>query len=99
VALAECCFGPAQIGAHIDIASDLRPEVMAFHEAPSRILISTAHPQEVAEITEKHGVEALVIGETMKAGMEIRQRGNTLGSWEIASLRAAYQEALESHVR
>ena len=45
VALAECCFGPAEIGAQIDLDSDLRPEVLAFHEAPSRILISTAHPE------------------------------------------------------
>jgi hypothetical protein len=31
--------------------------------------------------------------------MEIRQRGNTLGSWDIAALRAAYEGALEAHVR
>jgi phosphoribosylformylglycinamidine synthase len=99
VALAECCFGPAGIGAQVDIASDLRPEVMAFHEGPSRVLISTANAKEVAEIAQKHGVDAPVIGETMESGMEIRQRGNTLGSWEIASLRAAHREALESYVR
>jgi len=44
VALAECSFGPAEIGAAIDIDSDLRPEMLAFHEGPSRILISTAYP-------------------------------------------------------
>ncbi len=38
VALAECCFGPAGIGAQIDLDSDLRPEILAFHEGPSRIL-------------------------------------------------------------
>jgi len=31
--------------------------------------------------------------------MEIRQRGNTLGSWEIAALKSAYREALEAYVR
>jgi phosphoribosylformylglycinamidine synthase len=99
VALAECSFGPAEIGAQIDIDSDLRPEFMAFHEGPSRVLISTAHAKEVAEIARKHGVEAPVIGVTIKVGMEIRQRGNTLGSWEIASLKSAYREALEGYVR
>jgi phosphoribosylformylglycinamidine synthase len=99
VALAECCFGPAEIGAQIDIASDLRPEIMGFHEAPSRVLISTAHAKEVAEIAQRHGVEAPVIGETMETGMEIRQRGNTLGSWEIPALKSAYGEALETYVR
>jgi phosphoribosylformylglycinamidine synthase len=99
VALAECCFGTAEIGARIDLDSDLRPEVLAFHEAPSRILISTARPLQVAAIAERHGVPSPVIGVTIEQGMEIRQRGNTLGSWDIAALRAAYEGALEAHVR
>jgi phosphoribosylformylglycinamidine synthase len=99
VALAECSFGSAGIGAAIDLASDLRPEVLAFHEAPSRILISTAHPGKVAAIAENHGIEAPVVGVTIEKGMEIRQRAMTLGSWEIATLRAVYSGALESYVR
>jgi phosphoribosylformylglycinamidine synthase len=99
VALAECSFGPAGIGAAIDIASDLRPEMLAFHEGPSRILISTAHPRKVAAIAERHGIEAPVVGVTIEKGMEIRQRAMTLGSWEIATLRAVYNGALEGYVR
>jgi phosphoribosylformylglycinamidine synthase subunit PurL len=99
VALAECCFGVAEIGALIDLDSDLRPEVLAFHEAPSRILISTAHAKQVVAIAEKHGVPSPVVGVTIERGMEIRQRGNTLGSWDIAALRAAYEGAFEAHVR
>ena len=72
---------------------------MAFHEAPSRILISTARPLQVAAIAERHGVPSPVIGVTIEQGMEIRQRGNTLGSWDIAALRAAYEGALVAHVR
>jgi len=34
VALAECCFGAGQIGAQVDLDSDLRPEILLFHEAP-----------------------------------------------------------------
>jgi phosphoribosylformylglycinamidine synthase len=99
VALAECSFGPAGVGAAIDIDSDLRPEVLAFHEGPSRILISTAHAGKVAAIAERYGIEAPVVGVTIEKGMEIRQRAMTLGSWEIAALRAAYTGALESYVR
>jgi phosphoribosylformylglycinamidine synthase len=99
VAVAECSFGPAGIGAAVDLDSDLRPEVLAFHEAPSRILISTAQPGKVAAIAEKHGIEAPVVGVTIEKGMEIRQRSMTLGSWEIATLKAAYNGALESYVR
>jgi phosphoribosylformylglycinamidine synthase len=99
VALAECSFGPAEIGAQIELASDLRPEVLAFHEAPSRVLISTANPIKVAAIAEKHGVEAPVVGITIEKEIEIRQRSVTLGTWEIAALKAAHEQALEAHVR
>jgi phosphoribosylformylglycinamidine synthase len=99
VALAECCFGPAGIGAQIDLDSDLRPQILAFHEGPSRVLISTAHPAQVAAIAERHRIEAPVVGVTIEGGMEIRQRGTTLGSWDIAALRAAHEGALEANVR
>jgi phosphoribosylformylglycinamidine synthase subunit PurL len=100
VALAECSFGPAGIGAHLDIDSDLRPEFLAFHEAPSRILISTANAntKRVAAIAEKHNVAAPIVGVTIDKGIEIRQRSMTLGSWEIAALKHSYETALESHL-
>ena len=94
VALAECCFGARQIGAQVDLNSDLRPEILLFHEAPSRILVSTANPKAVLGLAAQHGVEAAVIGTTIENGLEIRQRGNTLGAWEIAALRPAYENAL-----
>jgi phosphoribosylformylglycinamidine synthase subunit PurL len=95
VTLAECSFGPAEIGAQIDLVSHLRPEVLMFHEAPSRILISTANPKRVAEIAKKHEIEAPLIGTTIDKGIEIRQRSITLGSWEIAALKSAYESSLE----
>ena len=95
VALAECSFGPNGIGAQLDIDSDLRPEFLAFHEAPSRILISTANAKRVAAIAEQHGVASPVVGVTIEKGIEIRQRSITLGSWEIAALKQAYDHSLE----
>src|SRR5437762_975561 len=62
VTLAECSFGPAEIGAQIDIASNLRPEVLIFHEAPSRILISTTQPKKIQAIADKYEVLAPVVG-------------------------------------
>jgi len=99
VALAECSFGPDEIGALIDIDTDLRPEMLAFHEAPSRILISTEYPKKVAAIAEKYEIEAPVVGVTIKKGIEIRQRTITLGAWEIGTLKAAYTQALEGQVK
>jgi phosphoribosylformylglycinamidine synthase subunit PurL len=99
VALAECSFGPAEIGAQVDLESNLRPEVLMFHEAPSRILISTTDPKRVAAIAKKFEVEAPVVGVTIEKGIEVRQRNVTLGSWDIAALKAAYDGALETYVR
>jgi phosphoribosylformylglycinamidine synthase len=98
VALAECAFGPAEIGAQIDVTSHLRPEVLMFHEAPSRILVSTSNPKRIAEIAKKHEIEAPVIGTTIEKGIEIRQRSITLGSWEIAALRTANESSLEAQL-
>jgi phosphoribosylformylglycinamidine synthase len=99
VALAECSFGPDGIGASVDFTSDLKPELLCFHEGPSRVVISTADPGRVAAIAGKYRVDAPVIGSTMKEGLEIRQRGATLGSWRISALHSAHREALEQYVR
>ena len=96
VALAECSFGPAEIGAQVELASHLRPEVLMFHEAPSRILVSTTNPKRVAELAVQHEIEAPAIGVTIEKGIEIRQRSITLGSWEVAALKAAWEGALEA---
>jgi phosphoribosylformylglycinamidine synthase len=98
VALAECCLGPAGVGAQVDLDSDLRPEILAFHEAPSRILLSTARAAEVAEIAISHGVPAPVVGVTMESELEIRQRGITLGCWDLAELQAAHSGGLSKYV-
>ncbi len=41
IALAECSFGHAKIGADIHLHSDLVKEMLLFHEGPSRILVAT----------------------------------------------------------
>jgi len=50
VALAEASFGPNGVGARVDLHSDLPPQLLLFHEGPSRILLSTANPERVQEI-------------------------------------------------
>jgi len=77
VTAAECC-GPA--GASLELDTPLRPELALFHEAPSRVLVSTAHPGGVASIAARHGVEALYVGVTIEMGLEIRNGGRLLVS-------------------
>jgi phosphoribosylformylglycinamidine synthase len=99
VTLAECSFGPAAIGAWIDLNSSLRPELLLFHEGPSRVLLSTSQPEKVAAVAAKYNVEAPVLGVTIEKEIEIRQKGTVLGRWDIAELKQPYDQALEAHVR
>ena len=99
VALAECALSPAAIGARVDLDSPLAPNLLLFHEGPSRVLLSTAQPEKVNAIAALHGVEAPMVGVTIEREIEIRQRGELLGRWEIGVLQTAYDQALESHVR
>jgi len=99
--------GQRFIWLHADLIAFHQPFVKEFrawaadqlHIPPANVLLSTTHPAKVAAIAARHGVEAPVVGVTIEKGMEIRQRGNTLGSWDIAALSAAHEGALVSHVR
>jgi phosphoribosylformylglycinamidine synthase len=102
VALAECAFGG--VGALIILDadprhSDGRPDLLLFHEGPSRVLVSTAQPGKVAALAAKHGIEAPAVGVTIKKEIEVRRQRESLGRWEVAALKLAYEQALESHVR
>ncbi|MEO8025150.1 MAG: phosphoribosylformylglycinamidine synthase subunit PurL [Bryobacteraceae bacterium] len=92
VALAEC--GAAGIGAEIDVNSPDAPELVLFHEGPSRILISTAAADRIAAIAVKHQVEALRIGVTAKDRLAIRNRSATLISVDVTKLRDTSEESL-----
>ena len=45
-------------------------------------------------IAAQWNVEAPVIGVTIEKGLEIRQRSVTLGAWDVAALKSAYDHAL-----
>ena len=97
VAAAECCLGG--VGAALHFESDLSPEFLLFHEGPSRILISTANPDGVAEIAARHAVEAPRVGITMNSALAIRHRDATLVIAKIDSLNAIYEGSLENQLR
>ena len=95
VALAESSFGPAGVGAHIGVPAASRPEFLLFHEAPSRILVSTSQPENVLRIAAENGVEALRIGVTMKEWLRIDSDSDTLVNCDLAELRQPWQTSLE----
>jgi phosphoribosylformylglycinamidine synthase subunit PurL len=95
VALAEC---GSSMGAWIDLNSEMSPDWLLFHEAPSRVLLSTASALEVADITERYGIESPVVGVTIEKEIGILQRGTMLGRWPIADLHAAFEGSFESAI-
>jgi phosphoribosylformylglycinamidine synthase len=99
IALAECSFGPDGVGAEIDLDSDLASELLLFHEGPSRVWVSTAEPERVAEIAARHGVEAPRVGATIKEGIVIRNRGAELIRARVEALRDIFEKALENKLR
>ncbi len=98
VALAECSFGVAGIGAEIQLDSAMRPEFLLYHEAPSRILVSTRNPEAVRAVAGKHGVVALWIGTTEAGRLTIAQRGTRLVDLDVKGLRWKWEEALPSRL-
>ncbi|MGD0200129.1 MAG: phosphoribosylformylglycinamidine synthase subunit PurL [Bryobacteraceae bacterium] len=99
VALAECSFGPAGIGAELELSSELRPEFLLFHEGPSRVLISTDRPEEIERIARDNGVEVLRVGTTVAGRLGVRNQGRALIDCEISKLREAWERALAAGLR
>jgi phosphoribosylformylglycinamidine synthase len=95
VALAECSF-ENNIGAKVQLDSDLRAEFLLFGESPSRILISTANPSRVQAIASESGVPLLRIGDTIEGELVIRNRDTLLLDRPTASLRERWANALEA---
>ncbi len=99
VALAESSFGPANAGADVWLDSDLPPELLLFHEGPSRILISSATPERVFERAKKNHIQAATIGVTLESRVTIRNRDRVLIDAQIGDIRAVWDGALEHLLR
>ncbi|MDQ6705799.1 MAG: phosphoribosylformylglycinamidine synthase subunit PurL [Acidobacteriota bacterium] len=95
VALAECSFGPARIGAEVNLESDLQPELLLFHEGPSRILVSTAAPDRVLAAALEKRVKAVKIGVTLEARVIVRHHGQVLIDSRVDELFQNWDRALE----
>ena len=97
VALADSTFKNL-IGARIEFSSELRPEFLLFHEAPSRILLSTKSVQQVEQIAKGFGVPAPRIGATIEGRLEVRNRETPLLDCDVRNLRQLWESALESRL-
>ncbi|MBM3783505.1 MAG: phosphoribosylformylglycinamidine synthase subunit PurL [Acidobacteria bacterium] len=89
VALAEASFDG--VGARIQLPAAERPEVQLFHEAPSRIVVSTAQAAAVTAIAAKYNVEVAAIGKTQVGRLLI----DTKIDATIEELREPWSASLE----
>ena len=94
IAAAECSFGPAGIGARLSLDSPLGPELLLFHEGPSRILLSTTEPQKIAAIARDFGVESPVVGVTIKERLQLSNRSQVLLDCELSAIKNRWLTAL-----
>jgi phosphoribosylformylglycinamidine synthase len=92
VGLAEASFGTGAVGAKVEVPAG---DFVLFHEAPSRILISTSDPENVSAIAKKMGVAAPQIGVTMKERLRIDCGSETLLDCDLTELKQPWETSLE----
>jgi phosphoribosylformylglycinamidine synthase II len=65
VALAECCFGGARLGARVTLEGGMRTDAMLFGESQSRMLVSLRrrHLNRIRELARREDVPLEVLGE------------------------------------
>ena len=84
VTLAECCTA---YGAEIQLQSPECAELLLFHEAPSRILLSAVDIGPLETIASKFGVDLLLLGATIKKRLRIKNGQVTLIDCAIDTLQ------------
>jgi phosphoribosylformylglycinamidine synthase subunit PurL len=95
VALAECSFANG-IGARVDLDSDLRNELLLFHEGPSRIVVSTSDSSRIQQLAAEYGVESVVIGVTIIERLQLNRRGSLLFDTPVSDLKRRWETAFSS---
>jgi phosphoribosylformylglycinamidine synthase len=97
VAAAECSFGPETVGARLELELPLDARYVLFHEAPSRVVVSTTEEQwpKIRDVAHQHHVEAAVVGMTIPDHLEVYLNRSELFRIEIRDLYERWDKALE----
>ena len=98
VALAESCFGPSQIGASINIETDLPLLYAMFHEAPSRVLVSvpSEHVGDVVAIAASLDVPLVELGQTGGSLLSLGLNSETRMEAPVAYLHKIWESSFEA---
>ncbi len=100
VALAEACFGRG-LGADIDYAIGLRPDIALFSESQSRILLSAA-PDKADALAERlaaHGVPVQRLGTVGGTRLRVAVNGRAAIDAEVDELRQIWRDAIPCRMR
>ncbi|KZE47940.1 phosphoribosylformylglycinamidine synthase [Brevibacillus parabrevis] len=95
VALAESCFGK-NIGAQVELTSDLRTDVLLFSESQSRILLSASKEQAeaIVALAGEHGVPAAKIGTIGGERLVVTVNGTEAINASTQEVKAAWKDAI-----
>ena len=94
VALSESCT--TTLGAAVSLNSTASAEFTLFGEAPSRILVTSSHPDKVRRIAALHNVECPLIGVTIKERLQIRNGDLMWIDTPVNELKQSFENALPS---
>ena len=100
VALAEACFGRG-LGADIDYAIGLRPDIALFSESQSRILLSAA-PDKADALAERlaaYGVPVQRLGTVGGTRLRVAVNGRAAIDAEVDELRQIWRDAIPCRMR
>jgi phosphoribosylformylglycinamidine synthase II len=95
VALAESCFGQ-EMGATVELATELRTDIALFSESQSRILLSVkaADAEAVLALANELGVPAQAIGTTGGNRLVVKVNGGEAINAPLSDLKAAWKDAI-----
>ena len=95
VTLTESCT--SQLGATVQLNG--HAAIAAFHEAPSRILLTTHAPEAIAEIAKTNSIDSVFIGVTIKARLQIHHGDKTLIDLPVESLKQTFEQSLPRQMK
>jgi phosphoribosylformylglycinamidine synthase len=91
VTLSECCT--LEFGAHI-LDEGLTGATVLFNEAPSRILLTTSKPDEVAAIAQTNRIDSVLTGVTIKGRLRIENGDKILVDVATSDLKQTFEQSL-----
>jgi phosphoribosylformylglycinamidine synthase subunit PurL len=102
VALAESCFGTADLGASVAVPEDVAAEYALFGERGARVVVSVS-PEKLGALrntARQYGVGAHEIGKvTSDNTLRIEYKGHTVVSAPVPALRNNWDRSLERHLK